>query len=230
MKIGLISDAHGNPIGLKNCLEFFQKHGVERIFFLGDAVGYLPHWNEVLSLLSAYDVVCLRGNHDDMVLTQRVSDKKNDVYRLFPEYIETIHAWLDWMRTWPDRINLRLCGRNILLIHGSPIAPLTGYVYPWSDLSIFERVEADAIVMGHTHRPFIADIGGKKIINVGSCGLPRDVGNLSSCGIIDVEEWECQIFRLPFDAAKIAQSSDGAHESVLQCLLRTGEGFGKMVG
>ena len=48
MKIGLLSDAHGNPDGLANCISVLRSRGAERLFFLGDAVGYLPRWLEVL--------------------------------------------------------------------------------------------------------------------------------------------------------------------------------------
>ena len=43
MKIGVVSDAHGNPYGLKTCIDFLRVRAqVARIYFLGDAVGYLP--------------------------------------------------------------------------------------------------------------------------------------------------------------------------------------------
>ncbi len=41
MKIGVLSDAHGNPDGLKMCIDFFIQKKVGKIYFLGDAIGYL---------------------------------------------------------------------------------------------------------------------------------------------------------------------------------------------
>ena len=52
MKIGILSDAHGNPHGLNRCLTALKREGAERLYFLGDAVGYLPDWKDVLVLTS----------------------------------------------------------------------------------------------------------------------------------------------------------------------------------
>lgn len=218
MKIGFISDAHGNPVGLSNCLEFFNKNGIDKIYFLGDAVGYLPRWSEVLKLLRDNDVICLRGNHDEMVLNNSHPEEKSDIYRFMPEYVESIDTYLDWMRTWPLSIDAEVAGRKLLLVHGSPSELLTGYIYPWTDLSSLESVDADCIVMGHTHRPFIRHVAGKLVVNIGSCGLPRDVGNLSSCGILDIANFKFEIYRIKFDVEHAIEDAEKLHSSVIKCL------------
>ncbi len=37
MKIGVLSDAHGNPAALERCLRFLRRREVEAIWFLGDS-------------------------------------------------------------------------------------------------------------------------------------------------------------------------------------------------
>lgn len=229
MRIGFVSDAHGNPVGLNNCLEFLNKKGVDQIYFLGDAVGYLPRWSEVLRLLRDNDVICIRGNHDEMVLEKNHPEEKSDIYRFMPEYVESIGTYLDWIRAWPLRIDAEVAGKKLLLVHGSPSDPLTGYIYPWTDLSSFESVEADCIVMGHTHRPYIRHVAGKLVVNVGSCGLPRDVGSLSSCGILDMANFEFEIYRIKFDVEHVLEDAEKLHDSVIKCLGRSGEFFGRLV-
>jgi len=49
--IGLVSDAHGNVFGLQRCLKLLEESAAERLFFLGDALGYFSKPKEVLELL-----------------------------------------------------------------------------------------------------------------------------------------------------------------------------------
>ncbi|WP_407649025.1 metallophosphoesterase family protein [Devosia algicola] len=74
MKIGLLSDAHGNPEGLERCLSALHRIAVDKIYFLGDAVGYFSGWRDVLRLLHDNEVDAVLGNHDDMILAGKVDD------------------------------------------------------------------------------------------------------------------------------------------------------------
>ena len=60
MVIGLLSDAHGNPLGLRSCLAALRAAGAGQVYFLGDAVGYLPGEAEVIDILLAEGVVSQR--------------------------------------------------------------------------------------------------------------------------------------------------------------------------
>jgi hypothetical protein len=42
MKIGYISDAHGNVGAFEQGLKVLEAFCCEQIFFLGDAIGYIP--------------------------------------------------------------------------------------------------------------------------------------------------------------------------------------------
>jgi predicted phosphodiesterase len=64
MKIGLVSDIHGNHEALKAVLSELDRIGVDEIYCLGDVVGYYSQVNEVCDELIARDVRCVMGNHD----------------------------------------------------------------------------------------------------------------------------------------------------------------------
>ena len=100
MKIGLLSDAHGNPAGLGLCLDVLRAHGVERLFFLGDAVGYLPRWLPVLAMLREQGVTCIRGNHDDHVLKASLREDVQDAYQHLPSYLDNIQSYTEWMASF----------------------------------------------------------------------------------------------------------------------------------
>ncbi|ABR91666.1 Uncharacterized conserved protein [Janthinobacterium sp. Marseille] len=230
MKIGLLSDAHGNPEGLANCISYLEQQGVEKIFFLGDAIGYLPRWAEVLEILKRKNIFCLLGNHDACLFDEKALPNLSAAYQIFPEYIKSIASYVDWISSWPSSYTETVDGKKLMFVHGSPMNLTGGYVYPWSDKSEFATVNADVFFMGNTHRPFVEHIGEKLLINVGSCGLPRDHGGLSSCAIYDSASMTCDVFRIPFDIDDVIAQSPDIHPSVEDCLHRTAEDFyGKVV-
>lgn len=225
MKIGLLSDAHGNPAGLAICLALLRSQGAERLFFLGDAVGYLPGWAPVLALLREHDVTCIRGNHDDHVLKARLNDDAQDSYQHLPSYLETIRADVGWMSTWPESLTIDLDGTRLMLVHGSPQDSLSGYVYPWTDVSGIVWPDVDVIAMGHTHRPLVCTHEHRLLLNPGSCGLPRDVGRLASCATLDTRTRAAAIHRVPFDIARVLEDPRFIHPDVRECLARSADQF-----
>jgi putative phosphoesterase len=222
MIAGFLSDAHGNPAGLERCLLVLAKHGAERLYFLGDAVGYLPECNEVLDLLREAGVIPVAGNHDAMLLGRLpLPDSRDLVYRLGEARARVHSHHAEWLAEWPLRLECRVGSASFLLVHGSPRDPLEGYVYPDAELSQLASEPFDNLVMGHTHRPFLARAGTVNIVNVGSSGLPRDMGRLSSCALYDSDQGTWTILRTEFDAEGLARRLEGRiHASVADCLRR----------
>jgi putative phosphoesterase len=222
MKIGVLSDAHGNPGALERCLRFLKRRGVEAIWFLGDSIGYLPEGGAVLDMLVESGAEILLGNHDAMAISAlELTERGEQVYKIREQRaaLSTSHA-AQLRAALPFREG-RIGERQVLFVHGSPWQPLTEYVYPDADLQAFSALPHDIVFMGHTHRPFVAMSGECTVLNVGSCGLPRDQGNLASCAIYDSYEHECSIHRIPFDAESIAAQHQGRiHPSVAEVLRR----------
>jgi putative phosphoesterase len=222
MIAGFLSDAHGNPYGLESCLRAVQRRGAERVFFLGDAVGYFPEETAVLDLLRSSGTVCVRGNHEGLLLGDLpLSEARDRVYRLTEAKSRLSAAHRAWLVEWPERLEVNLAGRRGLLVHGNPAEPLTGYVYPDTDVTRFGELPFDLVVMGHTHRPFFTDVGGVTILNPGSCGMPRDVGYLASCAIYDSVTGRCEILRTALDVESLlARWESHIDPSAAACLRR----------
>ncbi len=128
---------------------------------------------------------------------------------------------MDYICTWKQFLHETLCQKKILFCHGSPDNYLSGYVYKDTDIERWSNLDYDIIFLGNTHYPFIRTVNKRVIVNVGSCGLPRDIGNMASCVIYDPEENLCQIFRLTFDSHSIiTRYGDLIDESVVRCLMR----------
>jgi predicted phosphodiesterase len=221
VKVALLADVHGNPDALRVCLRAMERLGVEQRHFLGDVVGYMPGEVECLSLLGG--VNCQRGNHEAMLLEDLPDDvSREEVYRLMAARGRLDEGALSAIASWPTRRELCLDGHHVLLVHGSPVEPLTGYIYPDSDLTQCASLGYDAVFVAHTHRPFSTRLGAMTIANVGSVGLPRDVGDLAAFAVYDTESGHCTIYRVRFNAeAVIKRWGNGVHPDVRACLRRS---------
>lgn len=200
MKIGFLSDAHGNIQGLVSCLDKLQQEGAEQIYFLGDAIGYLPSGQHVIAELLKRKIPGLLGNHEAMVTgLLAVPAGKNEIYRLSRLDSDIIPGW-------PQTLTVTLDHKSILLVHGRPADPLNGYCYEDQCLEPSEIAEYEVVVMGHTHHPYIKNEGNVLLINDGSCGLPRDGKQQLSCALYDTVSGQADILRISFDFKELLDS------------------------
>jgi predicted phosphodiesterase len=228
--IGLLSDAHGNLAAFTRGVDLLRARGAERIYFLGDAVGYIPSI-AVLERLHADQIPCLQGNHEAMMLSRRFPPEREPAYRLGEIGQMLPRDLLRWVKEWPTSRVVPVAGGVALLVHGSPKDPTFDYVYPDSDLSQFtpsgERGEnIRAVFMGNTHRPFIRDFGEIRFVNIGSCGMPRDDGGWASVCLYDENQNAAQILRYPIDDTiqELRTRHPDLHPAVLDVFARRSEG------
>ena len=215
-KFGVISDAHGNGSAFKIALNALQKVGVSDIYYLGDAIGYIPSLSVLDIIKHRGDINCILGNHEKMFLSDQLDPKLDDVYlfsKIRKKYLTEFNGIIE---SWNDFINIKIGDFSILMIHGSPNDHTYGYVYPDSDLSVFDCDKYNYIFMGNTHRPFIRNHNNVNFINVGSCGLPRDHGHYGSAAIFDPNLGKCEIIRFDIQTTitEIEAKYPDIHQSV----------------
>jgi len=226
MRLGFFSDAHGNIRSTIQCIKMMRELEIDDIYFLGDAIGYMPSGVEVLELLFQENIPCIMGNHEAMAIgLLPLAEDRDRVYKIKP-LLANLPARLmtEIKNTWPITRVLSLHGKKVLLVHGRPSDPLEGYLYQGVQ-PLPEEVEGfDVIVVGHTHRPFVKHFGGTILINGGSCGLPRDIGNAPSFAVYDVDNSKAEIHRFEMDINGLMGiwPSGSVHESVISCLHREG--------
>jgi putative phosphoesterase len=199
MRLGILSDAHGNVEAFRLGLNILAEARADVIYFLGDSVGYIPDIG-VVSLLRGCDIRSIKGNHDDMLVRRSATADLDAVYRHGETVAMLSDSERDFLMTLPLQLRLSRPGVDILFVHGSPADPLNGYVYPDSSLSDFADVSADVIFMGHTHHPFVRWHNEKLLVNVGSCGLPRGHDLRGSVCMFDVEKRDVEIIRYDISA------------------------------
>jgi len=222
MNVAIISDIHGNSIALEVILKDIRQQKVNQIYCLGDLVNYYPDCNEVISLLAKHDAISILGNHDFMVVSSRNLEKeKARVYQLDETRTNLTGVNNKYLAGLPKSILSRFGPAKVLMVHGSPLDELDGYIYPDTDLNKFESLDYDFVFCGHTHRAMIRKVGQLTFANPGSVGMPRDIGNMASYILFDSETLSCRIRRVLLPLEKIkSKYGDMVHPSVIKLLNR----------
>jgi predicted phosphodiesterase len=204
MRLGLLSDAHGHAAALRQGLALLRARGADHIIFLGDAVGYIPSIEALAVLAAESDIVCLRGNHEEMMLRGGSSSENEAVYQLARVRAALDANALAVVESWPARVDLPLVGGTLRLVHGSPAEPTFGYVQPDTPLEPFGARAGDIWVCANTHRPFRREAGGAIFVNTGSCGLPRDDGRYGCVCLLNPATGAAEFLRYDI-AASLAE-------------------------
>lgn len=223
--IGILADAHGNGPAFDQAIRLLRDLGAERFIFLGDAVGYIPSKAVVMSLRKlGSKIYCILGNHEKMLLQGPIDAKRDVVYNLSIIRSSLNSGELEFIEGWPDHHVEDIAGRRFLFVHGSPANYTNGYIYPDTDLSIFDET-SDFVFMGHSHHPFVRRQGSVCYVNVGSCGIPRDDGRFGSSAILDPATGCVCIVRYEItdSTRKALESVSQVHDSVKAILERRQE-------
>ena len=182
MKIALLGDIHGNHLALQAVLQAADCSHAESLLVTGDLVGYYFYPRRVLQMLSEWDKVVVRGNHEDMLAAarfdsaylQEIESRYGSGVRVALQELDSEE--LDELCALPHPVDLHIDGLNILLCHGSPW-DVDQYIYPDTDAALIGRCasdEFDIVVMGHTHYPMVREVGRTVLVNPGSVGQPRN--------------------------------------------------------
>ena len=120
MKYGIIADIHANYPALKVALEYMSMAKVDKIFCLGDIVGYGSQPFECIQLLrSLPNLVCIQGNHDRQVTGEkdpRMRKAATQVLQWTKDNILEEDA--EFLRNLPEAA---MVDKKIILTHGSLI-------------------------------------------------------------------------------------------------------------
>lgn len=217
MRLGVLADAHGNLAGLERCLHFLRQQDVEHYLFLGDATGYFPQNEAVCSLLDELPLTLIAGNHEGMLMgTLPMTAAMREIIQPPDAKSPAVERWLQRCAQAGPARDILLDGKHLHMVHGGPKDPWCGHIKHPEE---FPRQDYDIILSGHTHRPHInISSTGRLHVNPGSCGYPRDNGAWLSVAILDTDDLQAQIFRLPnkLDSATLAR----LHPAVVQTLQR----------
>ncbi len=225
MRILIISDIHANLVALQAVLTDAGKF--DRIWCLGDVVGYGPEPNACIEKLRTFDLLCLAGNHDWAALGKLDLEEFNPDARRAAIWTRD-QLTLDsrnWLHALPERVPTQ--EEHFTLVHGSPRYPIWEYVLTPAVARInFDFFDTPLCLMGHTHVPVLyryhqGDLGHREdqmataeplpensaiilgpermMINPGSVGQPRDGDPRAAYAILDLETLALSHHRVTYD-------------------------------
>ena len=186
MRIGVVSDIHGNMAGLLRAVESMGE--VDELLCLGDSIYDYRFSNEVVGWLRENRIPTILGNHEWGFLgPQGVRARAAD-------WVD--QDLVDWLEAQPYRLELERHGHRILMVHSTPWEPQGEYVLPGSkDLERFGEADADIVLYGHTHQQVAERVGDVLVVNPGSAGDARDArnGRQLSCAVLDLAAGEARL-------------------------------------
>ncbi|MGE0384102.1 MAG: metallophosphoesterase [Gammaproteobacteria bacterium] len=168
MKIGIVSDIHGNIDALDQAIA--RMGTVDEIWCAGDAFNQYRFSNEVIGRLRELGARYVLGNHEEILLGPH-GERARAGERVDRDL-------LAWCAERPHWIKQSIDGARVLMFHSTPWEPYGEYLYPHhARLAEFAGIEADFVIYGHTHTQMARRVGEVMVINPGSAGLGVDPAN-----------------------------------------------------
>lgn len=228
MRILVLSDIHANLEALETCLAAAPPF--DRVFNLGDLVGYGANPGEVIDRSREIGTVFVRGNHDKACAGVSSLEDFNPIAalavrwtqkQLTPEHMEFLRA-LPKGPIEPEP--------GIQCVHGSVSDEDHYLLNGYEAFKILESTEIPITVFGHTHvqggfrgdpandnwgtitpdyrtRPRAEEHtlkllkGVRYLLNPGSVGQPRDGDPRAAFALVDTDAAIFTFHRIPYDIA-----------------------------
>lgn len=178
MRIGIVSDIHGNLRGLEAVLADIEASRPDVVVHGGDLAFNGPRPAEVVDRIRELGWPGIVGNTDEAVWA--VPDWLPDQVRAA---FERRAGWtreklgderVDWLRTLPREWR---DADEIALVHAVPSNLWEAIPKDASDdrlRAVFGPLGARLAVYCHVHTPFVRDLGDLTVANAGSAGAPYD--------------------------------------------------------
>jgi putative phosphoesterase len=185
MRVAAIYDIHANLPALEVVLEEINRAQVDQIVIGGDVLpGPMPRETMARLLEIDFPVKFILGNGDREVLA-RMTGTETDWYRSAPEQWREPIRWSAGqlqpqhqreLAAWPATLRLTVQGiGEVLFCHATPRNDTDVFTRqtPSDRLGpIFERLDVQVVVCGHTHMQFDRTVGRVRVVNAGSVGMP----------------------------------------------------------
>ncbi len=184
MRVGVVSDVHGNLVGLEAVLADVAGERVDRVVCLGDVAAMGPQPGEAVARVRGLGWATVKGNTDEWLDDPAAgtggAGEGEDARR-----IAEIVAWgagrlsgedRAWLGALPATVEVPLGeGVALLCYHGSPRSN-TDRILPTTPDDELERLldghAAAVCVGGHTHLAMLRRHRERLVVNPGSVSLP----------------------------------------------------------
>jgi len=202
MKTLILSDIHGNLPALEAILH--EEPHFDQCLFLGDVVDYGPFPKECILALKYHMDIGVIGNHDNAIVHDVDCGCRGD----FKVASDETRAWhktllatyeIDFLASLSKTEHTWIEGLRIHMAHAAPNGDLARYLDQEALPRAVSGIDADLVLLGHTHVQYEAKIGRKLVVNPGSVGLARDGGKACYALLVD---GQIQLKRLEYDVQR----------------------------
>jgi len=201
MKIGIVSDIHGNFHALQAVLKDIQFNQCDMVVFLGDYIFAGVNNNEILDLLISYEsihenAIVLKGNIEDLIYP--IESKEEWIYPInYDIYSNFTQEHINWIKGLKsDHIEV-VENKVIKFIHN----PCEDFLYEMVNpikreqnkikKSAFEKLSSetkeDVLIYGHYHLFLDEQVSETRFICPSSVGTPFNGSASAQYMIISVE-------------------------------------------
>lgn len=217
MIVLIVSDIHANLEAFEAVLA--HAGAFDRLWFLGDAVGYGPDPNACVERLGELKPeVWLAGNHDWAALGKLDLGNFNPEARRAAEWTGDQLSPNAWAALDIAAPRVDLTDHDVTLVHGSPGHPIWEYILDAGTANAnFDAFETAVCFFGHTHVPVayealpdgvyrwpyavdeplpLAD--SRWLVNPGGVGQPRDGDPRASYARLDLERRQVTFHRVAY--------------------------------
>ncbi|MGL4609923.1 MAG: metallophosphoesterase family protein [Trueperaceae bacterium] len=225
MRYLVLSDIHSNHLALEAVLHHAKLKRWEKVIFLGDAVGYYTHPNEVVDKLRELEpAFSILGNHEALLLKEKVSE--DIIFKEDSVVAEVIKRQVAQLSS--DNLEFIKTFQNHVVRDGWEVTH-GALRSQWEYITTLQNAQAnlplmktDLCFVGHTHVPKVyahipegdnwrtVSFRGEQstyrlppkarvIFNPGSVGQPRDGIPLASYALFDEDNRVIELFRVPYD-------------------------------
>lgn len=215
MKLGVISDIHGNLVALSTVIDDMPP--VDGLVCAGDVVGYNPWHAQCVNVLRGgrpnllppgwKPVPTVMGNHDRAV----VEDDMGELDSMAREGVRHAREQLDasqvaWLAGAPT--TQRVCDGRVKIVHGHPERPFH-YTFP-DEFAPSLLGDEDVLIMGHTHHQHHEQYDEGIVMNPGSVGQPRDGDYRAAYAVLDTDAMEVTEHRVSYNTTQVIDAVESA--------------------
>jgi len=206
----IISDVHGNYHALESVIKKVE-HDI--LLCCGDIVVDYPFPEQCIKALrDTCAHICIGNNDYNVAHNRKASDCLGNRYAHLAKDLDratdlTIELISDDARQYllelPRECRFVREGISFYMNHTGPYLSLRHYLdfnTPEPELDkCYRDIQAEVVITGHTHIPYVKKLGDKILVNPGSVGGPRDGDSRASFATFDSTTGEIELGRLEYD-------------------------------
>jgi predicted phosphodiesterase len=228
--VAIVSDVHGNRQAFEAVLEAIADSTCDRVWCLGDLVGYGADPDACVELARRHAELCLAGNHDLGVCGALPLEEFSRGAALAAHWTREVITGKT--RSYLESLAPSNLDEDVGLYHASPRDPVWEYVLSPLQAELCLDVQRHRVcLIGHSHvalsfsrqegaaatgetRGDGAELDltrGEWLINPGSVGQPRDGDPRAAWLELDLDSWRAAYRRVEYDIPGAAAAIRSAH-------------------